>query len=71
MLQKEIQNIYILMREKSRAYPQDSATFTSSTIKQEDEEIRKMDIFQIIDYIRAAIDIILEPGESESKLTRG
>jgi hypothetical protein len=45
MLQKEIQNIYILMREKSRAYPQDSATFTSSTIKQEDEEIRKMDIF--------------------------
>jgi hypothetical protein len=45
MLQKEIQNIYIVMREKSRAYPQDSATFTSSTIEKEDQEIRKMDIF--------------------------
>lgn len=45
MLLSEIQNIYILMREKSRAYPADGITFTSSKIRQEDSDIRKMDIF--------------------------
>ena len=48
------------MREKSRAYPTDGISFTESRVKQEDADNRNMDIFQIIEYIRAAIDIILE-----------
>jgi hypothetical protein len=48
------------MREKSRAYPADGLSFTSSAVKEEDQDIRKMDIFKIIEYIRAAIEIILD-----------
>ena len=58
------------MREKSRAYPADGISFTESRVKQEDADIIKMDIFQIIEYIRAAIDIILEQVPSETQQSK-
>ena len=58
----EIQNIYILLKEKSRDA---DTSVTSSTIRSEDAEIRRMEIFVVIEYIRAAIEIILDHQPSQ------
>ncbi len=55
-MNREIQNIYILLKEASR---DEEESVTSSHVKLEDEAIRKMDLFIVIEYIRAAIKILL------------
>jgi hypothetical protein len=55
-LHQEIQNIYILLKEASR---DEEESVTQSHVKLEDEAIRKMDLFVVIEYIRAAIKILL------------
>jgi hypothetical protein len=55
-LHREIQNIYILLKEASR---DEEEIVTQSHVKLEDEAIRKMELFVVIEYIRAAIKILL------------
>ena len=43
----------------------DGQSITSSVVKQEDTEIRQMDVFVVIEYIRAAIEIILGSNSTD------
>ena len=58
-LTQQIQNIYIFMREKSREHTETQDSTTSSKFKKERSEIRGLAIFKVIEYIRAAIEILL------------
>ena len=55
---QEIQNIYILLKDLSRNSKHESVT--SSLVHKEDVAIRGMKVFMIIEYIRAAVEMILE-----------
>ena len=52
----EIQNIYILLIEASR---DSSESVTQSQIEKENQAIRSMDLFVVIEYIRSAVKILL------------
>lgn len=55
---QEIQNIYILLKDNSRDSKEESVT--SSVVNKEDAAIRNMEVFMLIEYIRTAIEMILE-----------
>jgi hypothetical protein len=48
------------MRNKSRQHPFAQDSTTSSKLNQEQHDIRSLQIFKVVEYIRAAIEIILE-----------
>ena len=65
---QEIQNIYILLKDNSRDSHQGS--ISSSIVKKEDSAIRNMEVFVLIEYIRTAIEMILENPDSQKPATK-
>jgi hypothetical protein len=66
-LHGEIQNIYILLKEASR---DEEESVTRSRVKLENDAIRKMDLFVVIEYIKAAVKILLLNPSNRQTLTR-
>ena len=54
----EIQELYILMKEKARDSRCSSETF--SQCEKQNDTIRNMKIFMLLQYLRSAVELILE-----------
>ena len=63
----EIQNIYILLKEASR---DSSESVSQSQIEKENQAIRNMDLFVVIEYIRSAVKILLQNPSNRQTLNK-